>query len=278
MKLGIIVASLLTSTVALAKPQLTVEPKTARPGDAVLVTVRGTKAPPKGTAAGDTLQFFRARAGYQAVFAVPLDAKPEPIAIAVAGEKAAVDVRATTFPEATVVVDEEYANPPPAERKRIDDDNRTTLAAMRESQGAPQFTAPFRKPRGKVTSQFGEWRTFNDGHRSQHLGMDVTAREGTPVRAINAGTVALVTETFLGGNIVVVTHGAGIASAYFHLSATDVDTGDTVKAGEVIGKAGKTGRATGSHIHLAVHVPNGLVDPASFFRLPLAPAAPWRVR
>lgn len=278
MKLGIIVASLLTSTVALAEPQLTLEPKLARPGDAVLVTVRGTKAPPKGTAAGDALQFFRARAGYQAVFAVPLDAKPEPIAISVAGEKATVDVRATTFPEATVVVDEEYANPPPAERKRIDDDNRTTLAAMREGQGAPQFTAPFRRPRSKVTSQFGEWRTFNDGHRSQHLGMDVSAREGTPVRAINAGTVALVTETFLGGNIVVVTHGAGIASAYFHLSAMDVETGDTVKAGEVIGKAGKTGRATGSHIHLAVYVPGGLVDPASFFRLKLAPAAPWRVR
>jgi murein DD-endopeptidase MepM/ murein hydrolase activator NlpD len=278
MKLGITLALVLSSQVALAAPAVRVEPTTAKPGDAVLVTVRGATEAPKGKAAGDDLRFFRAKGGYQAVFAVPLDAKPEPIKLTVAGEAVTLAIREVTFPESGVRVDEEYANPPAEARKQVDEDNTQTLGAMVKAGTEPQFTAAFRKPRGKVTSSFGEWRTFNDGHRSQHLGTDFTASQGAKVPAVNAGIVALVRETFLGGKIVVVAHGAGISSAYFHLSRTDVKEGDPVKLGETVGLAGKTGRATGPHVHLAIRVPGGLVDPASFFKLKLAPAAPKAAR
>jgi murein DD-endopeptidase MepM/ murein hydrolase activator NlpD len=262
----------LASNVALAE-KITVQPKTAKPGDPVLVTVTGAKRMPKGTAGDRPLQFFRARTGYQAVFAVPLDAQPQRIAIEVGNARKLVAVRAFEFPETDVIVEEEYANPPPAERRRIDDDNQAILAATSKLDDRdPLFTRAFRRPRGEVTSRYGEWRTFNDGHRSQHLGYDVFAREGTKVRAVNTGTVTLVRDTFLSGNVVVVAHGAGLASAYFHLSAIDVEEGDVVQAGEVVGRAGQTGRTTGPHLHLAIRVPGGLVDPATFFRLQIAPA------
>ena len=122
-----------------------------------------------------------------------------------------------------------------------------------------------------MTSGFGEWRTFNDRHRSQHLGTDLAAREGARVTAANAGTVALVRDTFLAGNVVVIAHGGGISTLYFHLSKVDVAEGNSVNQGAVIGRAGHTGRTTGPHIHLSIHVDGGMIDPITFLKLSLRP-------
>ncbi len=91
------------------------------------------------------------------------------------------------------------------------------------------------------------------------------------MKAINGGTVVLVRSCFLPGVVVVVDHGAGIASAYFHLQLASVIEGDVIERGHVIGRAGQTGRATGPHMHLSVWVPGGFVDPATFLRLPFRP-------
>ena len=278
---GILAAHVVVATgVAFASPQLRVAPATVRPGEPVLVTVSAATDPPHGTAAGKQLHFFRAKDGYQAVFAVPLDAKPERISIKVDGvtDPAIVAVRFRAYTETDVVVEDELANPPAELRGQIDADNAAILEALREDEGEPQFTRAFLHPRGKTTSPFGEWRTFNDGHRSQHLGLDVRAREGARVSAINTGTVTLVRDTYLAGKVVVVAHGGGIASTYFHLSATAVAEGDRVARGDEIGRAGHTGRTTGPHIHLGVRVHGGFVDPASFFRLPIAVATPATAR
>ena len=255
---------------------LTVSSTSVAPGEPVLVTVTDSGEIPRGTANGTPLQFFPARTGYQAVFAIPVDAKPEPISIEVDSVKQpqTVSVRQVTFAETDVVVEDELANPSKEDRARIDQDNAAILAAAAKAKGDPLFAKPFRRPPGEVTSRFGVWRTFNDGHRSQHLGLDLFAREGSKVRAVNAGAVVLVRECFLAGNIVVVAHGGGIASAYYHLSQPSVAEGDTVAQGDVIGLAGHTGRTTGPHLHLSIHVPGGMVDPAAFFKLKLAPAKP----
>lgn len=260
---------------ATADPRVTVTPKVARPGDAVLVTVTGTTAKPKGEAGGNALSFFATKRGFQAVFAVRLDAKPDPIAVTVDGAAAPapVKVKAVTFPDVKVVVEDEMANPPKPERDRIDADNQAILAVVARP-GEPQFVKPFLRPRGRVSSTFGEWRTFNDGHRSQHLGLDFAARAGAKIVAINAGTVVLVRDGFLTGNSVVIAHGGGISSAYYHLSKTLVAEGDKVARGALIGLVGATGRTTGPHLHLSVRVPGGFVDPAAFMRLRLTPVAP----
>jgi murein DD-endopeptidase MepM/ murein hydrolase activator NlpD len=269
------VASVHASSSA-AAPALTVSPTTVAPGDAVLVTVTGSEEMPRGTANGKPLQFFAARNGYQAVFAVALDAKPDPISIEVdsVAQPQAVRVREVLFPETDVIVEEEYANPSKPDRERIDQDNAAILGAAAKAKGDLQFTRAFRRPPGEMTSPFGVWRIFNDGHRSQHLGMDLFAREGTKVKAINAGTVVLVRDCFLAGTVVVVAHGGGIASAYYHLSKASVAEGDVIAQGGEVGLAGQTGRTTGPHLHLSIHVPGGMVDPATFFKLKFAPARP----
>lgn len=253
--------------------KLRVSSTSAKPGDPVLVTVTGSSTAPKGTADGKPLEFFRAKSGYQALFAIPLDHALEPIAVEVDTVKvpAHIKLEAALWPRTDIVVEDELANPPAAERERIDADNKAIIGAMTRK-GEPQFTRAFKRPRGEVTSPFGEWRTFNDGHSAQHLGVDLFAKEGARVNAINAGTVTLVRETFLAGNVVVVAHGGGIASAYFHLSAPSVAEGDLVRAGDEIGKAGHTGRTTGPHLHLAVRTPGGFVDPIRFFKLAISPA------
>lgn len=255
-------------SIAAAEPRVTVAPRVARPGDAVLVTVTGVDAPPEGVLGEGKLQFFPARSGFQALHAVPLDHELGTIELKIAGVKQprSVAVDMATFPESRLTVEDELANPPREERERIEADNRAIVEATK-LRGDPQFTRPFRRPGGKVTSTFGEWRTFNDGHRSQHLGLDFGASEGSKVRAANRGTVTLVRECFLAGNVVVVAHGGGIATAYYHLARPTVAEGDIVERGAVVGLVGKTGRATGPHLHLSVRVPGGFVDPAAFFKL-----------
>lgn len=261
---------------AVADSRVTVYPKVAHAGDPLLVTVTAADEAPTGTANGTALQFFRAKTGYQAVVAVPLDGKEDTMTIAVdkAKAKVVVPLRAKNFPETDVIVEDELANPDEPQRVQIDADNKAIIEALLKAKGDPQFTLGFRKPPGRVTSAFGEWRTFNDGHKSQHLGLDLAAKEGAPVRAINAGTVTLVRDAYLAGTVVVIAHGGGIGSAYYHLSKTDVTEGQVVARGTQIGAAGKTGRTTGAHLHITVRTPGGMVDPAGFFKLPIAPATP----
>ena len=258
------------STVAAAG--VTVSPAAIHPGEPALITVTGVTEAPHGKGGGQPLVFYRTQQGYQAVFVAPLQIKGDHIAIEIAGTKPlSLAVENKKFPETSLVVEEEYANPPPEDREQINADNAAIATSYAKANGAPQFARAFRRPTGAVTSVFGEWRTFNDGHRAQHLGSDFAAREGDKVGAINDGTVVLVRDTFLAGNVVVVAHGGGISSLYFHLSKASVQEGETVTQGQEIGRAGHTGRTTGPHLHLSVHVANGMADPAAFLRLRLTP-------
>jgi murein DD-endopeptidase MepM/ murein hydrolase activator NlpD len=73
--------------------------------------------------------------------------------------------------------------------------------------------------------------------------------------------VRLARETFMSGNLILLDHGGGITTAYAHLSQMDVKVGDTVKAGEVIGKVGTTGRSSGPHLHWGAYWKNVAIDP-----------------
>lgn len=265
---------------AAAAPRVTIQPKVVHRGDPVLVTVAGERGDdtPTGTAGGAPLQFWKTRAGtYQALVAVPLDTAADEITVAVRGANEVVlPLRAKNFAETDIIVEDELANPEAPQRAQIDADNKAIIEAVR-TKAEPQWSKPFKRPPGEVTSTFGEWRTFNDGHKSQHLGLDLFAREASPVRAVNAGTVTLVRDTFLAGTVIVISHGGGVGTAYYHLSSTDVAEGDVVARGALIGRAGHTGRATGPHLHISVRVPGGFVDPAGFFKLPIGVPAPSAV-
>jgi murein DD-endopeptidase MepM/ murein hydrolase activator NlpD len=258
-----------------AKPQLQVSTLTPKPGDPVLVTVTGVRKKPSGRGGRVPLVFFevdQGGQGWQAVFAVPVDDPPAKLAVTVAGLSQSLTVRAHTFAEEPVTVEPQYAEPPPDKRKQIDADNAAVMKAVKNAL-SPMFRGGFRTPgKGRITSHFGSWRIFNGSYRSRHLGYDIGARKGAPVRAIQHGKVVLVHDGFLTGGTVVLTHGAGIASAYFHLTDIKVAVGDAVWPNETLGKVGLTGRTTGPHIHLGIWVPGGFVDPVAFMALKLAPA------
>lgn len=267
-------ALLLAASTAYADPSLTVTPQSAHPGDPVLVEIKGVTQTPQGKAGGQPLHFFRSRDGYQAVFAVPLQINENHMLVEGGGAKpTSVAVTPQTWKEDSVTVEDEMANPDAADRAKIDADNKAIGLAYEHAVGVPQFGKRFAKPSGSITSGFGEWRTFNDGHRSQHLGSDFGVTEGSKVVAAASGTVALVRDTFLMGNVVVIAHGGGISSLYFHLQKPLVTEGDAVTPGKAIGLAGHTGRTTGPHLHLSIHTDGGMVDPIAFLKLPIEPNA-----
>jgi murein DD-endopeptidase MepM/ murein hydrolase activator NlpD len=107
---------------------------------------------------------------------------------------------------------------------------------------------------GIKTSSFGSRRVFNGKRKSTHYGLDLDAKVGVPIVAAFDGQVVLSAMRWASGGTIVLDHGGGLFSLYFHMSRRDRRVGDWVKKGEVLGAAGKTGRVTGPHLHLAVVV------------------------
>ncbi|GIW55080.1 MAG: hypothetical protein KatS3mg082_1484 [Nitrospiraceae bacterium] len=130
-----------------------------------------------------------------------------------------------------------------AEQEQI----RTALA---EDSRLRLWRTSFIEPvRGAKTGVFGSVRVLNGQPRSPHSGEDIGAPLGTEVVASNDGVVRLTVDHFFSGKGIFLDHGLGLYSMYFHLSEVLVRDGDLVKAGQVIGKVGATGRATGPHLH-----------------------------
>ena len=124
----------------------------------------------------------------------------------------------------------------------------------------------FERPEGKVVGNFGRKSVINGKPRSPHGGTDFRAALGDPVRAAAAGKVALVDDTYFGGLIVMIDHGLGVVSTYRHLSKSLVKKGQMVIKGQLIAKAGKSGRVTGPHLHFDIHLAGSRVDPLAFIQ------------
>ena len=122
----------------------------------------------------------------------------------------------------------------------------------------------FVKPvEGPITSAFGLRRVFNDKARNPHSGVDIAASEGTPVASCNDGIIVFAQELYLEGKTIIIDHGYGLYSMYFHLLETRVTEGDEVGVGDCIGQVGATGRVTGPHLHWGIRLLGARVDPYS---------------
>lgn len=117
---------------------------------------------------------------------------------------------------------------------------------------------------GPISSIFGLRRFFNEQERNPHSGLDIAAPEGTDIRVTADGTVIEAGDFFFSGNMVYVDHGQGLISLYAHLSRIDVNPGDVLRRGDILGAVGQTGRVTGAHLHFAVIANGVLVDPVYF--------------
>ncbi len=254
------------------------QPGTARPGDAVVVTVRGAEDSPTGTLGDRELRFWPIPGGHQAIAAVDVEAKADPLGLEVqlpGGENAddlqvegTLEVAEAHFPERALTVAARYVTPPPSVKKWIAEDQKAFTRAMAQPPGPRLFTANFDWPvQSMLTAGFGDLRLLNGRKQSQHFGTDLDGVTGDPVFASNDGAVVLSRECYTSGNTVLVFHGAGLYTAYFHLSKREVKTGEKVARGQRLGRVGATGRVTGPHLHFGVKVEGHWADPESLLRL-----------
>lgn len=154
--------------------------------------------------------------------------------------------------------------PDPETLRRIEDERAQIRAARKSESPELRFGVRFAWPaEGPISGVFGSQRVLNGEPRSTHLGLDIAAPEGAPVRAAAAGRVALVHEDMvLTGKTVLLDHGHGLTTIYVHLAEIQVRAGEIVAQGTPIGRIGKTGRATAAHLHWGVSLFDVALDPA----------------
>lgn len=156
-------------------------------------------------------------------------------------------------------------DPHPADLKRIQRESahiKRILSGWTATQTVPlQLRLPLHGPE---SSAFGLRRFYNKKPRSPHSGLDIAAPTGTKVTAPAAGKVAATGHFFFLGNAIFIDHGMGLFTVYAHLSAIKVKPDQTVKAGQLIGLVGATGRVTGPHLHWGVVLNGVFVNPKLF--------------
>ncbi|MHC9063204.1 M23 family metallopeptidase [Nitrospira sp. CMX1] len=167
-----------------------------------------------------------------------------------------------SLPKDKVDLDEKAVARWKAEQEQV----KTGLAVdSRARLWQPGFIEPVN---GRRTGIFGSVRIMNGQPRNPHNGEDISAPLGTPVAATNDGVVRLTVEHFFSGKGIFLDHGLGFYSMYFHLSEVLVKDGDVVKAGQIVGRVGATGRATGPHLHWGVKLNGARVNPYALLDLP----------
>lgn len=160
-------------------------------------------------------------------------------------------------------------NPDPKETEQINREAARIKKArqvMSETAFLAGLTLKNPVPKAKrISGVYGSRRVYNGEERSWHKGLDFAAPTGTPILAPADGIVRLVMrDSIMNGNLVLVDHGYGVTSIYAHMSKIDVQENAKIKAGQVIGAVGSTGRSSGPHLHLGLSWHNMALDPQLF--------------
>ncbi|UMZ75175.1 Murein DD-endopeptidase MepM [Natranaerofaba carboxydovora] len=141
-----------------------------------------------------------------------------------------------------------------------------TKLSLAERQEELKHTPDYWPVEGRISSSFGYRNSPITGARQFHDGIDIAAPHRTPVKAAANGRVQYASYRSGYGNLIVINHGYGYETHYAHLASFDVDRGEEVEKGEVIGFVGNTGNSTGPHLHFEIHVNNSPVDPKEYLK------------
>jgi len=207
---------------------------------------------------------------WYAVVGLPLDTTPgsHELRVKIGGVTKALDfvVNTKDYPEQHITLEDKSKVQLSAEDEARADRELAVIQELKRHWRAAQDTdLAFILPvQGELSSLFGLRRFFNEEPRAPHAGIDMAVSRGTPVRASAQGTVLAVDDYFFNGRTIFVDHGNGLITMYCHLDRIDVKTGETVNKGQRIGLSGKTGRATGPHLHWSVVLNGAMVDPELF--------------
>jgi len=257
-----------------SEPSALISPKKIVPGGLMIVTVRSAEGAVEGTFRGKQLHFNKVKTGFKAVTGIDLSTEPGiyQLALTVDGTphsrevlivKKKYRVQRLTLPEDKVILS-------PEDEARADREQKK-MSALWPVDSDRLWSGGFADPLpGKeITTPFGVRRIINSIPKNPHSGIDLAANVGEPVRAPNDGVVVLAEDQFFSGNSIVLDHGQGIYTMFFHLSEMKVKTGQAVMKGDIIGLVGATGRLTGPCLHWGVRVQGAKVDPLELVRLKL---------
>lgn len=209
-----------------------------------------------------------------AIVGIPLTQPPGELQLRVAGAPGEEFLPLTVSPMAyeeqhITLKSQEHVTPSPEQLARYDREAAEQNAVYRRFEAVSGPWPSFKLPgRGPFSSPFGLRRFFNGEPRNPHAGVDIAIAEGTPAWAPAAGTVVQTGDYFFNGRTVMIDHGNGVISMLCHLSRIEVKAGDRVRQGQTIGRVGKTGRATGPHLHWTVSINNARVDPLLLLNTP----------
>jgi len=264
---------LLVSSAAAATPSLELIPASVKPGDPVLLVVHGVEGVPDGTVGSLSAEFYRHGDTAEALVGIPVEEEPGLLRVKVTAGALTLDggleVVPPEFPERKLTVASKFVKIPKAAKARIKADQAAYQKAWATPFRPRAFGDNFEKPRDAViTAHFGDKRTLNGKKTTQHFGLDLDGSTGDEIRAANDGRVVMVRDCYTSGNTVLVEHGAGLITSYFHMSKFLVKPGQEVKRGELLGLVGKTGRVTGPHLHFGAHIGTLWVNPQALLALP----------
>ena len=215
---------------------------------------------------------FKTTEGFGALVGIDLEQPPGPQVFEVAWKKEEatgirtypIQVRSASFREESLSLPEAMVNPDPADLVRAEKETEQMLAVFGKNSEEKLWGGAFLVPtEGKVFGAFGSRRILNGQPRKRHNGEDIGAPLGSPVLASNGGKVVLVGDFYFTGRSLVIDHGLGLFSMYFHLSDISVLEGEPVTRGQRIGSVGKSGRATGPHLHWGTRLNGARVNPFS---------------
>lgn len=169
-----------------------------------------------------------------------------------------------------LTVEKKFTEPTKEQLEEIEESQKVKQDYLNRVTPDREWAGRFLDPaQAEISDVFGSQRIFNGKAQRPHLGLDFRVPTGTPVAAMNDGTVLLARPLYFEGNCVVLDHGQGLLTLYFHLSEFKVKEGESVKRGQEIGLSGGTGRATGPHLHAAVRWQGTYLDPARLMQLQL---------
>ncbi len=251
-----------------------IAPKKIVPGGLMVVTVKNTAGPVEGSFNGKHLYFNPAKNAFKAVVGIDLKTEPGtyPLALTVDGKALTRDVviARKKYPVQKLTLPEDMVVLSPENEARTDRE-QSRMAAIWPFDSLRVWSGSFIDPLpGKALgTPFGVRRIINNIPKNPHSGVDITADEGEPVKAPNDGVAILVDDLFYSGNSVVLDHGQGIYTMFFHLSKFKVKYGQAVRKGDVIALVGSTGRSTGAHLHWGARVQGAKVDPLALIKLKL---------
>ena len=233
---------------------------------------------PAGRLGDQPLQFAPSGDGYVALVGVDAFAEPGIIDLEISGGderglweplRARLPIAATAYDTQYVTVGESLDGLlDPALRATEDEFLHGLYAVFDETQ---QWAGVFQYPLTTtvVTAPYGGRRSYNGGPiQIYHTGIDFAAPEGQPVNAPAAGRVVFSDELELRGGVILIDHGLGVMTGYYHLSERIAQLGDTVTAGQLIGRVGTTGLSSGPHLHWDVRVMDVPVDPLPWTQQP----------